>query len=195
MSSRSAARGRAAASSIRLTPRTAKAAATRRAKPSRCFLFWRGNRAARPAPTAAATVSIPPIPGLSRLTAHPLQSHQGTRTPGNLRGGKALAASILAYAQNIDNLGALAPAVERIAQKHVGLNILPEHYPYVAEALLGAIKDVLGDAATDEIPAAWGEAYWFLSSNSVVGQRTAVPLGVELSNRFVDGAVEVIRTV
>ena len=53
--------------------------------------------------------------------------------------------------------------VERIAQKHVGLNILPEHYPFVAEALLGAIKDVLGDAATDEILAAWGEAYWFLA--------------------------------
>src|SRR3954453_4444477 len=34
-----------------------------------------------------------------------------------------------------------------------------------------------------------------LSSNSVVGQRMAVSLGVELSNRFVDGAVEVIRTV
>jgi nitric oxide dioxygenase len=69
---------------------------------------------------------------------------------------KALASAVLAYAQNIDNLGALAPAVERIAQKHVGLNILPEHYPHVAEALRGAIKDVLGDAATDEILAAWG---------------------------------------
>src|SRR4051812_18436180 len=34
-----------------------------------------------------------------------------------------------------------------------------------------------------------------LSSNSVVGPRMAVSLGVELSNRFVDGAVEVIRTV
>src|SRR5215204_2196978 len=34
-----------------------------------------------------------------------------------------------------------------------------------------------------------------LSSTSVVGQRMAVSLGVELSNRFVDGAVEVIRTV
>src|SRR3954471_12284451 len=34
-----------------------------------------------------------------------------------------------------------------------------------------------------------------LSSNSVVGQRMAVSLGVELSNRFVDGAGEVIRTV
>ena len=77
---------------------------------------------------------------------------------------RALTAAILAYAANIDNLGALAPAVERIAQKHVGLQILPEHYPYVADALLGAIKAVLGEAATDEILAAWGEAYWFLAN-------------------------------
>jgi len=76
---------------------------------------------------------------------------------------KALAAAVLAYAQNIDNLGVLSEAVERIAQKHVGLQILPEHYPSVANALLGAIKDILGDAATDEILAAWGEAYWFLA--------------------------------
>ena len=54
--------------------------------------------------------------------------------------------------------------MERIAQKHVGLQILPEHYPYVADALLGAIKEVLGQAATDEILAAWGEAYWFLAN-------------------------------
>jgi nitric oxide dioxygenase len=46
----------------------------------------------------------------------------------------------------------------------VGLQILPEHYPHVAEALLGAIKAVLGDAATEEILAAWGEAYWFLAN-------------------------------
>lgn len=77
---------------------------------------------------------------------------------------RALTSAILAYASNIDNLGALAPAVERIAQKHVGLQILPEHYPHVAEALLGAIKAVLGDAATEEILAAWGEAYWFLAN-------------------------------
>jgi len=76
---------------------------------------------------------------------------------------RALTAAILAYAANIENLGALAPAVERIAQKHVGLQILPEHYPHVGEALLGAIKAVLGDAATKEILAAWGEAYWFLA--------------------------------
>src|SRR5215211_3554406 len=61
MSSRSAARGSAAASSIRLTSRTSKAVATSRASPSRCFLFCRGSRAARSAPIAAATVAIPPI--------------------------------------------------------------------------------------------------------------------------------------
>lgn len=76
----------------------------------------------------------------------------------------ALAAAILAYAQNIENLDALVPVVERIAYKHVGYHILPEHYPYVANALLAAIKHVLGDAATDEILAAWGEAYWFLAN-------------------------------
>ncbi|ORE90729.1 NO-inducible flavohemoprotein [Aurantimonas sp. 22II-16-19i] len=76
---------------------------------------------------------------------------------------RALAGAVLAYAQNIDNLGVLGAAVERIAQKHVGLQILPEHYPYVAEALLGAIGDVLGDAANEEVLVAWGEAYWFLA--------------------------------
>lgn len=87
------------------------------------------------------------------------QSHHGETGSQS----KALTAAIIAYGRNIDNLGVLASRVERITQKHVGLNILPEHYPYVAEALLGAIKDVLGDAATDEVLAAWGEAYWFLA--------------------------------
>ena len=54
-------------------------------------------------------------------------------------------------------------AVERIAQKHVGLHIQAHHYPHVATALLAAIKEVLGDAATDEILNAWGEAFWVLA--------------------------------
>ena len=76
---------------------------------------------------------------------------------------KAVAQAVLAYARNIDNLGALGGAVERIAQKHTALDIRPEHYPHVGRALLAAIKDVLGVAATDEILAAWGEAYQFLA--------------------------------
>lgn len=76
---------------------------------------------------------------------------------------KALAAAICAYAANIDNLEALGGAVEIIAQKHASLRILPEHYPIVGENLLGSIREVLGDGATDEVIAAWGDAYGFLA--------------------------------
>ena len=41
----------------------------------------------------------------------------------------ALAQAVLAYAQNIENLSVLGGAVERIAQKHIGYAILPDHYP------------------------------------------------------------------
>lgn len=42
----------------------------------------------------------------------------------------ALATAVLAYARNIENLGVLGPAVERISQKHIGYAIKAEHYPY-----------------------------------------------------------------
>lgn len=76
---------------------------------------------------------------------------------------KKLAAAVAAYAANIDNLGALSKAVEKMATTHVRVNIKPEHYPLVGVALLGAVKDVLGEAATGEVIDAWKEAYFFLA--------------------------------
>lgn len=76
---------------------------------------------------------------------------------------QALAGAICAYFANIDNLGALGPAVEIIAQKHCSLNIQPEHYPIVGKHLLAAIGDVLGEAVTPEIVAAVTEAYGVLA--------------------------------
>ena len=98
---------------------------------------------------------------------------------------KRLAAAILAYAQNIDTLDALQPAVERMASRHVATHVKPHHYPAVANALLPAIKDVLGEAATEEVLAAWGEAYWFLA-DVLIGReaqlyaRTSQPDGPDL---------------
>jgi len=86
--------------------------------------------------------------------------------PSNQASGsqqKALAAAICAYAANIDNLEVLGGAVELIAQKHTSLRILPEHYPIVGANLLASIREVLGEGATDEVIAAWGEAYGFLA--------------------------------
>ncbi len=72
---------------------------------------------------------------------------------------RALAGAICAYAEHIDNPGALADAVELIAQKHASLGIEPEHYPIVGEHLLASIREVLGEAATDDVINAWAEAY------------------------------------
>ncbi len=76
---------------------------------------------------------------------------------------RALATAICAYAANIDNLGVLGSAVELIAQKHVSLQVKPEHYPIVGENLLASICEVLGVDATDDVVVAWGEAYGFLA--------------------------------
>lgn len=76
---------------------------------------------------------------------------------------KRLAGAILAYAENIDKLEALGGAVEQMTKRHVETGVKPEHYPHVANALLPAIQDVLGDAATPEIIDAWGKAYWVLA--------------------------------
>ena len=71
----------------------------------------------------------------------------------------ALAMTVLAAAKHIENLGVLLPQVKQIGHKHRALQIQPEHYPIVGEYLLGAIKEVLGDAATDDIIEAWADAY------------------------------------
>lgn len=76
---------------------------------------------------------------------------------------RALAGAICAYFANIDNLAALGPAVNLIAHKHCSLGIQPDHYPIVGKHLLAAIKDVMGDLATEEIISAVAEAYGFLA--------------------------------
>lgn len=76
---------------------------------------------------------------------------------------KKLAGAIAAFAGNIDNLGALGNAVEKMAQTHVTTNVKPIHYPMVADALITAMGDVLGEAFTQERKNAWVEAYTFLA--------------------------------
>lgn len=91
-----------------------------------------------------------------RAYFNPAHQHAGTQQ-------KALASAILAYAENIDDPSALAEAIDLIAHKHASLGVQPEHYPIVGKHLLGSIKELLGDAATDDIITAWGEAYNFLA--------------------------------
>lgn len=77
---------------------------------------------------------------------------------------QSLAAAVFAYAANFENPSALAPVITRIVHKHASLGVTADLYPIVGTHLLGAIKEVLGDAATPELIAAWAEAYGVLAS-------------------------------
>lgn len=77
---------------------------------------------------------------------------------------KKLAGAIAAFAGNIDNLSLLSKSVEKMAQSHVITEVKPIHYPMVADALITAMRDVLGKAFTEKHKNAWIEAYTFLAN-------------------------------
>ncbi|MFL9815242.1 NO-inducible flavohemoprotein [Stutzerimonas sp. VN223-3] len=73
---------------------------------------------------------------------------------------RALANGVLMYAKHIDRLDQLGGLVSQVVNKHVALQVLPEHYPIVGSCLLRAIREVLGaEIATDEVIEAWAAAY------------------------------------
>lgn len=73
---------------------------------------------------------------------------------------RALANGVLMYARHINALDQLGGLVAKIINKHVSLQIQPEHYPVVGGCLLRAIREVLGaDIATDAVISAWAAAY------------------------------------
>jgi nitric oxide dioxygenase len=106
----------------------------------------------------------------SMFEAHPellRLFNQGNQATGEQ--SRALAASVVAYAvQLIDpNAPSFQHVMERIAYKHISLGIRPEQYTIVGRYLLGAVADVLGDAITPEIGAAWNEVYWLFATQLV----------------------------
>ncbi|KAJ6164013.1 hypothetical protein N7470_002685 [Penicillium chermesinum] len=108
------------------------------------------------------------------LAAHP-ELNNVFNIPNQQNGHqpRALAGALFAYASNIDNLGALSPAVELICHKHASLYIQPEQYKIVGKYLLEAMGEVLGDALTPEIKDAWGAAYWQLA-DIMIGRESQI---------------------
>ncbi|MBM0227504.1 hemin transporter [Micromonospora sicca] len=77
----------------------------------------------------------------------------------------ALAAAVVAYAEHL-TVGSAAPwgpILDRIAHKHASLGITATQYPIVGRHLLAAVGEVLGEAVTPQVAAAWDEVYWLLA--------------------------------
>ncbi|MEP6560145.1 MAG: globin domain-containing protein [Nakamurella sp.] len=77
----------------------------------------------------------------------------------------ALAGSVAAFATALVQTPEQLPEhlLSRVAHKHASLGIRPDQYEVVHEHLFWAIVDVLGDAVTAEVAAAWDEVYWLMA--------------------------------
>ncbi len=112
----------------------------------------------------AAIGDITPLFYRKMFAAHPdLQRdlfNRGNQAQGDQQ--RALAGAIAAYATMlVSDTGPSPGAVlERIANKHASLGITVEQYPIVHEHLFAAIVEVLGEAVTPEVAAAWDAVYW-----------------------------------
>jgi nitric oxide dioxygenase len=130
--------------------------------------------------------------------------NQGNQATGEQ--SKALAGSVVAYAvQLIDpEAPSFDHVMRRIAHKHVSLGIRPEQYTIVGEHLLASVGEVLGDAVTPEIAAAWSEVYWIFALQLVAEEARmyqqanvdpSEPTGPYRVVRRIDEAADVISLV
>ncbi len=107
-----------------------------------------------------------------RFYGHMFEAHpelfDGVFNRGNQAAGTqpvALAGSVAVFASALVDTPEQLPdkLLSRIAHKHVSLGITPAQYDVVHEHLFWAIVDVLGEAVTPEVAAAWDEVYWLMA--------------------------------
>ena len=107
-----------------------------------------------------------------RFYAHLFEDHpelfDGVFNRGNQAEGTqqvALAGSVAVFASALVKTPEQVPEhlLSRIAHKHASLGITPAQYDVVHEHLFWAIVDVLGEAVTPEVAAAWDEVYWLMA--------------------------------
>ncbi|QKV96912.1 hemin transporter [Streptomyces sp. NA02950] len=100
--------------------------------------------------------------------AHPeLLRHlfnRGNQAAGTQR--QALAGAFAAFATTLVAQPEVRPdaLLERIAHKHASLGVSPAQYAIVHRHLSAAIAEVLGDAVTADVAAAWDEVYWLMAN-------------------------------
>jgi nitric oxide dioxygenase len=97
--------------------------------------------------------------------------NRGNQAAGTQR--QALAGSIAAFATHLVEHPDRRPdaVLSRIAHKHASLGITADQYTIVHEHLFAAIVEVLGDAVTPEVAAAWNEVYWLMANALIAAEK------------------------
>ncbi|MCZ4099688.1 globin domain-containing protein [Streptomyces sp. H39-C1] len=94
--------------------------------------------------------------------------NRGNQASGAQR--RALAGSIAAFAGALLADPDARPDVllNRIAHKHAAVGVTDDQYTIVHKYLFAAIAEVLGEAVTPEVVAAWDEVYWLMAGALIV---------------------------
>ncbi|MFD8562398.1 globin domain-containing protein [Streptosporangium canum] len=89
--------------------------------------------------------------------------NRGNQASGEQR--RALAGSIASFATMLLEHPDERPdaLLARIAHKHAAVGVTDDQYVIVHKYLFGAIAQVLGEAVTAEVAAAWDEVYWLMA--------------------------------
>jgi nitric oxide dioxygenase len=79
---------------------------------------------------------------------------------------QALAGAVAAFAALLVQRPGERPdaLLGRIAHKHASLGVTADQYALVGRHLLDAVGEVLGDAVTPQVAAAWREVYWLMAN-------------------------------
>ncbi|NML54112.1 hemin transporter [Streptomyces sp. R302] len=105
--------------------------------------------------------------------------NRGNQASGAQR--RALAGSIAAFAGALLTDPGARPdtLLARIAHKHVAVGVTEDQYTIVHKYLFAAIADVLGEAITPDVAAAWDEVYW-LMAGALIAQEARLYLEAQV---------------
>ncbi|MFI9583861.1 globin domain-containing protein [Streptomyces sp. NPDC052236] len=106
--------------------------------------------------------------------------NRGNQASGAQR--RALAGSIAGFATALLDEPDTRPdaLLARIAHKHAAVGVTDDQYTIVHKYLFGAIAEVLGDAVTPDVAAAWDEVYWLMAGALIaLESRLSQEAGVE----------------
>ena len=78
---------------------------------------------------------------------------------------RALIAMLELIVKMLDMQDKLVPLIHYLGERHVALNVKPEHYPPFGDALIWTLESFLREDFTPETRRAWEEAYQIMTDN------------------------------
>jgi len=68
----------------------------------------------------------------------------------------------------------LTPATQNLAKQHEKMGVRQKDYPYIGEALIWTLKRCIDEDMSEDVEAAWADAYLLIASSIINGSTLAL---------------------